>query len=97
MPEPEPSPTGNEPIAEPARPRTIKCEACESILHPSGDVKKKSDALKELERARDEAASWKSKYETAQAKLDELLTQPHPEPEPGPQPEPKRKRHLIEA
>lgn len=50
------SPTGSDPgnAAEtPSRRGNITCDACESILHSSGDVKKKSDYLKTLEKLED--------------------------------------------
>ena len=80
-------PVGDPPVTidppEPTRPKLITCGACDSLLHGSGDVKKKSDALKVLELAAAEANTWKIKFEAAQASLDELRTQPEPAPEPA--------------
>lgn len=75
-PAPRPEPR-SEP--EPSERGTITCQACESVLHRSGDVKRKSESLKKLEKAMDSADDWKSKYEHVKAELDRLQA-PAPAP-----------------
>lgn len=96
MPEELNDPTGNDPMPEPSPRggRTIKCEACESILHPSGDVKKKSDSLKALEKLESENESLRVKLTAAEAKIAESIA---PDDPPAPEAPPKFRRHFIEA
>ena len=96
----ENNPTGSDPGAPPApEPRgskAITCEACESVLHASGDVKRKSESLKALEKIAENRDSWKLRAEEAERKLTELQTNPPApvvDPSPAPEPEPRRK-HL---
>jgi hypothetical protein len=100
---PDPSPTGGDPISpqpEPSRgAKTITCEACESVLHGSGDVKKKSDYLKKLEKSDERCIALQEKIDTLERKITELQTNP-PAPigddtPPEPTPTPKTKKGLL--
>jgi hypothetical protein len=72
------SPTGNDPVPspEPARgSKLITCEACESTLHSSGDVKKKSDWLKKLEKNEDGNEAFQKRIDDLEAANKELREQ----------------------
>jgi seryl-tRNA synthetase len=90
----EENPTGSDPGArqEPTARRYLTCEGCESTLHANGEMKKKSDLLKEYEKSADIIASLRNRISELEGQLTELRTQPNPMP--APSVETAKKKHL---
>lgn len=95
------SPTAGAPRSEPASDgeRTITCEACESKLHKSGDVKKKSERLRSLESLEDVNAGLKAENTRLVVENEELKTkiaglEAEPAPTLAPTSEPGARKHL---
>lgn len=55
------------PIRE-ERPKSVTCEFCECVLFASGEVKKKSDKAKAMEKAQDKLEAIEAESKTAREK-----------------------------
>lgn len=85
---PAPAPR-NEPEPDVRPGRFITCQVCESQLHANGDSKKKSQLFKDLEKAGEQLAEQKVKYDQLKAEYDALKNPPSTADPPS-----RAKKHL---